>query len=216
MGFRPIKVMCSLILPNCCPVELPCMAWDLNIDLHISHMGSAQPLLQGLAEYTVKDSAPPETHQMGSMGPTLTLSGPWAKPPCNTQGLWADARLTHQVLSSMVLHLTSQPIMIIHCPTREDLSLGCKEQCCTLYLYGSRELKPSCKHFRNHNIYFYISYKIYFAKQISTVEIGCRQSWFPLVRVHPRSLPLSDKGADPVTMITHSDEFSDCPNIPRF
>ena len=75
------------------------MAWDPSIDLHISHMGSAQPLLQGLAKYTAMDSAPPETHQMGSVGPTLTLSGPWAKPPCNTQGLWADARLAHQVLS---------------------------------------------------------------------------------------------------------------------
>ena len=52
------------------------MACDPNIDLHISHMGLAQPLLQGLAEYTVMDNAPPETHQMGSMGPTLTLSGP--------------------------------------------------------------------------------------------------------------------------------------------
>ena len=150
--------MCSLNPLNCCPVGLPCMAWDPSIDLHISHMGSAQPLLQGLAECTAEDSVPPETHQMSSMGPTLTLSGPWAKPPCNTQGLWADARLAHQVLSSMVLHLTSQPIMIKHCPTREDLSLGCKEQCCTLHLYGSRELKPSCKHFRNHNIYTFISY----------------------------------------------------------
>ena len=69
MGFRPIKLMCSLNLPNCYPVWLPCEAWDPSIDLHISHMGSAQPLLQGLAEYTVMDSVPPKNPSHGFYGP---------------------------------------------------------------------------------------------------------------------------------------------------
>ena len=42
--------------------------------------------------------------------------------------------------------------MIKHCPTREDLSLSCKVQCCTLYSHGSQEFKHFANILWNHNI----------------------------------------------------------------
>ena len=76
------------------------------------------------------------------MGPTLTLSGPWAKPPYKNPGTVGRCKISPSGITLNGLTLNLSAIMIIHCPTREDLSLDYKEQCCTLYSHGSRELKP--------------------------------------------------------------------------
>ena len=148
----------------------------------------------------------------------FTLNGPWVKPHYKNTRTVGRCKISPSgiTLNGLTLNLSAHNDQTLPDKRRPLPRLqGTVMHSLLIWILG---IKTFCKHFRNHNIYiyFYISYKIYFAKQISTIEIGCRQSWFPSVRMHPRSLPLSDKGADPVTMITHSDEFSDCPNIPRF
>ena len=149
------------------------------------------------------------------MGPTFTLNGPWVKPPYKNPRIVGRCKISPSglTLNDLTLNFSAHndqtlpdkggPLprlqgTMLHFPLTWTLGIKTFLQTswnCTYILYH---------------------YKYILQNKIPMVEIGCRQSWFPSERVYLWSLPLSDKGADPVTMITHSDEFSDSPNIHRF
>ena len=150
---------------------------------------------------------------MNPMGPTLTLSGPWAKPSYKNPGTVGRCKISPSgiILNGLTLNLSALNDQAL--PDKRGPLPRLQGTVPHSPLTWIPGIKTICKHFETVHIYVNI---LILQNKIPTIEINCRQFGFHQRECIPDHYPLSDKVADSVTMTTHSDEFSNCPNIPWF